>query len=253
MAAEIFAIYKALKWISYNLQASKVVICVDSVSALQSLTTRRPKLDFLVYECQKLYKELKEGGSDIGFQWTPAHCGITGNEKADLAAKTCSKGPHISELKPHLIDYFSLIRARFQLYLNTQWEVDRHNTFLGKHKFKWYWWPWLELKNRKLEIAMARLRLGHSRLRAHMHKIKLVDSPDCVHCKVPETIEHFLINCHRYYGARCILRSTVTKLGINDFNIHTLLGGGDKDLDVKYGVAIALMDFLLKTGKLNDL
>ena len=111
----------------------------------------------------------------------------------------------------------------------------------------------MELKNRKLEVAMARLRLGHTRLRAHMCRMKLVDSPNCWHCRVPETIEVFLVSCHRYYGARCILLGALARFGINNLDIHISLGGGDISLDEKCKIAEALKAYLLKTGKFNDL
>ena len=100
---------------------------------------------------------------------------------------------------------------------------------------------------------MARLCLGHSRLRAHLHRIKMVDSPNCLHCQVPETVEHFLLHCFRHHRARCILRQYLLGLGVRNMDVATLLGGGNFDMNVKEKVAKALIRFLLNTGKLNDI
>ena len=46
---------------------------------------------FRISELRALLHGLKDKGKRIVFQWTPAHCGIEGNERADIIAKEAVK------------------------------------------------------------------------------------------------------------------------------------------------------------------
>ena len=253
-AAELYAIKKALEWISENMQPTKIVICTDSTAALLSLTAKKPEYLLIISSCLMLIKDLCSKGYTINFQWVPSHSGISGNEAADKGAKAASKLTNINNyLKPSLNDHNALLKKHFNIYLKDKWKDEGRERFLGKHKTEWEHWPWSENNNRKVEVAMARLRLGHSRLRAHLHRINMVDSPDCLHCMVPETIEHVLLQCHRHYSKRCILRQQLIRMGIINIDIITLLGGGNLDNRIKEKIANFLIKFLIHTGKINDI
>ena len=49
---------------------------------------------------------------------------------------------------------------------------------------------------------ISRLASGYCNLRAPQFKWKLVSSPNCLHCKVPETIEHYLFKCSKFDDIR---------------------------------------------------
>ena len=252
--AELIAINRSLQWISENLEPTQVVICTDSTAALLSIKAKQPDYLLLVSSCLALSKELKDRGFIINLQWVPSHCGISGNEMADKAAKTASKEGAINTIhKPFLNDHNSLLKQRLELHLKNRWAAEGRDTFLGKHKKEWESWPWAENKNRKAEVAMARLRLGHTKLRAHLHRFNIVDSPNCIHCRVPEDIHHFLLDCHRYHSHRCNLRQELGRLGIRTLSTEILLGGGNLDKEAKRKVAKALEQYVIGTGKLADI
>ena len=252
--AELIAIRRALEWISENIQPKNVVICTDSTAALLSFTAKRPEYLSLVSNCLSLLQLLRDRGFVIHFQWVPSHCGIAGNESADKAAKAASKLPNINNsIKPYLNDHNALLKKQFECYLKNKWKEEGHEKFLSKHKVDWESWPWAENKNRKIEVAMARLRIGHSRLRAHLHRLKMIDEPNCIHCQVPETIKHFLLYCHRPNSARCVLRQNLLVLGITNVTVSILLGGGNFDKGIKEKISNILIKFLLNTGKYKDI
>ena len=116
-------------------------------------------------------------------------------------------------------------------------------------KDKWEYWPWSNIANRKLEVAMARLRLGHCCLNFHLHRIGVSDTPNCLYCGVEETIEHFLMSCHRYYSNRIILHSYLNSLGIRNITKEILLGGGNFDKDIKTKVNRGVIKFLRTCNK----
>ena len=47
-----------------------------------------------INEIHKIIKQLQNLNKRIVFQWIPAHCGIVGNEQADMLAK---KGSRITQ------------------------------------------------------------------------------------------------------------------------------------------------------------
>ena len=64
------------------MSVKKVVICSDSMSALQSL-----KYLNIVLKIVTLNHSLQQMGFEVIYTWVPGHMDITGNEKADKAAK----------------------------------------------------------------------------------------------------------------------------------------------------------------------
>ena len=87
-----------------------------------------------------------------------------------------------------LNDFNAILKHYFNIHNKDKWREEGRETFLGRHKTEWEKWSWVEHCNRKIEVGMVRLRLGHTRLNAHMHRINSSDSPNCSHCKVPETV-----------------------------------------------------------------
>ena len=83
---ELIAISKAIE-IADRKRKSKIVICTDSLSAvngIQDTETKHP----LIMEIQD---KLKRTNMMIILMWIPSHVGIIGNEKADLEAKHATK------------------------------------------------------------------------------------------------------------------------------------------------------------------
>ena len=106
---------------------------------LESLTARKPVYFFLVYNCLVILHNLFERGFRVAFQWVPAHCGIYGNEKADLTAKEASERGTISNNSPAMCDYNSVARKKLTTSLQKQWHKDKAQTFLGKLKSERQW------------------------------------------------------------------------------------------------------------------
>ena len=69
---------------------------------------------------------------------------------------------------------------------------------------------------------LFRLQSGHCQLNNHLHKIGAKDSPNCIHCQVPETVAHFLISCPQYDIQRSALVDSVRRSN-NSFTRKLLL------------------------------
>ncbi|XP_041927035.1 uncharacterized protein LOC121690512 [Alosa sapidissima] len=84
---ELYAILMAVQW-TEQIQTRKVLICSDSVSAINSLGKGLSKSrQDLIYEILLAIRAVKRRGVEMSFLWVPAHVGIRSNEKADKLTK----------------------------------------------------------------------------------------------------------------------------------------------------------------------
>ena len=87
-----------------------IVICSDSRSALSSIRSDSTSArEDLVLEIGTVVHQLITRGTEVRFQWVPAHVCLSGNEMADRAAKRESQ---TLELKLGLADIYSKLSRR---------------------------------------------------------------------------------------------------------------------------------------------
>ena len=136
------------------------------------------------------------------FCWLPSHIGITGNEKADQAAKRAlAQEPDVSTI-PHT-DLLPLSRE----HIRSQWQNDWNKK---KDNYLYSVQPTLEQRSDKRkragltrpeQVKMARPKIGHTRL-THEHRLKGVAEPMCQECNTILTVEHILLNCKKFENSR---------------------------------------------------
>ncbi|WP_419615470.1 ribonuclease H family protein, partial [Thiolapillus sp.] len=92
--AELLAILMALQHINeMSNPPFAIVICSDSKSALSSIRSDSTSArEDLVREIVTVVHQLITRGTEVRFQWVPAHVSLSGNEKADRAAKRGARG-----------------------------------------------------------------------------------------------------------------------------------------------------------------
>ena len=86
----LVAIHMALA-IPSTSQVRRILIFTDNQSALRSIPKpRKSSGQTIIQDILGVIQKVRIRGIDTEFHWVPAHLGITGNEKADIAAKKSS-------------------------------------------------------------------------------------------------------------------------------------------------------------------
>ena len=105
------------------------------------------------------YNELAEP-NNIVFCWLPSHVGITGNEKADIAAKSALP-LNMSDLKIPFTDF----KPSINTFVHNKWQMSWNAAVFNElHSIKpslGEWQPNYRI-DRKEEVTLARLRIGHT-------------------------------------------------------------------------------------------
>ena len=92
--AELHAIQEGLLFIAASdWTPGHLLICVDNQAALQTLAGGNPDSHEFAHHTLSAISNLQGRGWTMSGLWTPAHCGIPGNERADLLAKAGSQLP----------------------------------------------------------------------------------------------------------------------------------------------------------------
>ena len=215
--AEIKALLLACNIIQTIFSTNLILICTDSLSSQQAIERFTHK-NQIVRMLQRKLHDLITNGYNITIIWTPAHCNIAGNEKADQLAK------HATKKFPEFInipytDYFPLISKRIYEQWTQEW--SRSGKLLHRIKTTPGPWPKIVLK-RKQEVILNRLRLDHTKLTRSFLMDETIVGPrmPCERCYEDLlTVEHILIYCPALEPQRTIH----LKPNYNDLNIETLL------------------------------
>ena len=202
VAAELFGILQALLYIKSLNSHHSYVICTDSLSSLQMISSS--KLSSYIHLIVAIHSNillLPQG--TVHFLWIPAHCGIAGNEEADKVAKEAvSSLTNITVLPLAAAEFKSKITGTMWDYWQRKWNSVRGQHHLGSIKCSVKPWRASVRQSRYFEVLSAQMRLGLPPLNYALHRINRSDSPHCSYCQSNETVHHFLLSCPHYSEQR---------------------------------------------------
>ena len=196
--AELTAIRETLNWVKLNENNfnnnHEIAIFSDSKSSLESInklhSSLRPNLLTSILEL------LTSITIKIVLVWIPAHVNLTGNEIVDQLAKAALLNKMIDiNIKFETRELYSSVEK----YVLNQWQIA-YNNIKTLNTYKKYNnkvsndIKYVEPK-RASQVLITRLRLGACCLNHNLYKINCHEDGLCVQCKIPENVEHFLINC----------------------------------------------------------
>lgn len=253
IGAELFAILKALQFIDINTPLENTVVLTDCKSALHIIGGKRnTAYKAISYPIKSLLRKRE----NIQLQWVKAHIGIKGNEVADRAAQLAHKNI-LSTRTPLSTEEMNIqLNKSFMKYWDCTWRENTENTQTGRHMSRYLdqitGSPWLKIKERKIETALTRLRIGHAGVNQHLHRFKMRDSPMCDSCGIPETINHFIMECPEYLAERDIMRNLFESLDVV-FSIKNVLMFGEYSGNTLRLLMSSVVKFLKSTGRVKDM
>ena len=239
----------------------RVSIYVDNQASMQALDSNKPGSGHYIADAiQDTYEKvmLLHPTARITFRWIPSHCFIPvpGNEEADRLAKLGAEQKELSpaeDLPPLLRNTLPHSKSAMD---QAMLQALKQSAVRVLRKSK----QWLKMKEvdpsmpstafRKAVAGMTRgqgslyiqLRTGNAPLRAHLHKLKAIDSPICQACNnAYETVKHYLMDCPATQGYR---RALVWAVGRESRSLKTLLSHKD--------AIRPLFKFIARTGRFNN-
>lgn len=222
--AEMVAIREAVKHI-IDRKYSKAIIFSDSACALQSIkagkSQSRPNL---LLEIKSLLNESQKQGQVVEICWLPGHTEIAGNDTADtLAKEALQKNAPDLQVPLELKEAYKIAEKSTKI----KWQKEWNECQKGRHYFSIE--PIVSdkvkylAKDRKKETTITRLRLGKCGLNHILHQISVHSTGLCDTCAVPETIEHYLMQCQNNEELIKHLRDEAIKNG-DPLEVKILLG-----------------------------
>ena len=194
--AELSAILVALDIIktSKGKHHHKFIIYSDSKSALEAINSYMHK-NHLVQQIKNIFSKFYAKGLDIEICWIPAHVGISGNEEADVAAKSAVISPPY-RIKLPIKDYMNIIKHTIMMKWQDQWSNESNNNKLKQIKSNVTLWKSSLQVDKKAEVVLTRLRIGHTRLtHGYLMSTPHGDIPRCNSCNTLLTVKHILCEC----------------------------------------------------------
>ena len=224
VTGELLAIYAALKFMeNTEIRNAEIAIITDSMSAIRLLADYRliqNGIELSIIQSIETLKRMHE--VDTNIVWIPGHIGIAGNDRADNLAKKASEKRE-SDIENEIT--IKEIFGKIDYEIEAEWQRIYTNSSTARMYKQIEPKVSTELKfinkNRKKEVVITRLRLGKCLLNSCLHQINKHDTGLCDTCKVPETVEHFLLYCQTaniFYGSKV----TTLKEALNNEKIDKI-------------------------------
>ncbi|XP_014241970.1 uncharacterized protein LOC106662412 [Cimex lectularius] len=249
-SAESLAVLKALQYVQENIWVQKVAVFTDSKGVISKIERIKAnsKCDHITASILMITNNLLTGGINVTLGWIKGHSGIKENEKVDRFAKE-------AVIDGQRCDY-AKTKSDSQCVLNHRWISDWqefHNSVDGGSLYRSRFplvpkEPWFRGVRalRHYFAIISRIRSNHGLWGAHMCRIGLKESPNCITCGYPEDLNHIVMECPRFENARGKLLNGIDALTDPDrpYSLETLVASGNKEV-------YALLFWFLKASNLK--
>ena len=184
-------------------QFKSVEVLSDSRAALLACTSKAkvPKI------FDSITRTLHSHPGKFHLFWVPSHSGHIGNEYADQLAKEAANSLIAPTDTPCPASY---IHTEMKSLINRLWqrEWSQSTKSATTHSF----FPSIPIPHtlfkRTIPPLAMQILAGVAPLNDYLFKLKISPTPLC-QCGSPETIPHFLFECHNYAQQRISFRNTV--------------------------------------------
>jgi len=165
-----------------------------------------------------------------------ANARIYGNETADRLAKEATKNYYVTYSRTPK----SAIKKDTWKESIRKWRSQWEETTKGAITKEFF--PSVESRlavNLNSSPNATTIMTGHGNIRSYLHRLKIIDSPECPCKHGTQTVDHLIFQCERLKNERDILKNSVLKKGNWPLSISELINRNFKQF-IRY---INPMDF----------
>lgn len=198
-SCEAFAIDQALD-IILETNTSPAAILTDSKTSLDLIkNTLCPERT--IQNIQRKLAKCLTHHLEVSLVWIPSHQDITGNEKADKAAKKATLiDSNIYASSPISgREFQTSTRKAIKSKWNEIWTTNDLSKLHYSTSSIFEKPP--DAQIRKDQCAITRLRIGHTNF-THRYLFEKSPKPVCEKCNCPLSVEHLLVSCPQYRASR---------------------------------------------------
>lgn len=198
--AELLAIQKSISFIAQT-DVVQAAIFSDSLSAILAIKSMQLSRTYLVQKIVESIHQMSIEGREVTLVWVPSHVGLSGNERADAAAKGASLMPPSNQFKIPAVDLKFAIKRSVDTEWQQRWnELPSNKLRTMKPTIKP--WPSSNQRNRREEVTLCRLRIGHTYQTHRFLLLRDTDRPECERCGEHLSVKHILVDCEEYAPER---------------------------------------------------
>jgi hypothetical protein len=192
-----------------NNKPGRAVIYTDSKITPDSIISAKNH-EHPVEEIRKNIVTLNKKNWKIKFKLVKAHAEIEGNETADRLPKEATQNHYVTYSRIPKNTIIKETREESIKKWQNQWKETTKET-VTKEFF-------LSVERRlavnlQLNPNVTTIRSEHGNIRSHLHRLKIIDSPECPCKKDIQTINHLIYQCEKLKCERGILKNSVFKTG----------------------------------------
>ena len=224
--AEFTALFRAVEHMRHHPPVD-FVIASDSRSCLERLGSRGLRSDdpVVLSRVRESLASLGADGYRTALVWCPAHCGVTGNERADVLAKRALELDWTLECAVDRCSVLSLFRAELRDEWQRMWTGNENGRFTYSIFPVISSRPWFCGRRlpRSVIVTVSRILLNHHCLNAHLSRFGIVPSPLCDCGDQYQTVDHVLWGCRLRREGRDGLVECFVNSGIVTGDIRYIL------------------------------
>ena len=205
--AEVLAIKHSISKLSQAFESkpnikTNCVVFSDSQSVLKTLDEQNYSTKAIRDLALHISLFIEKFNITLYLQWIPSHCGIQGNERADMLAKR-----EASMIQPEKCVSQSTVKKILKSNKSIEWHNQWALNDKGRSMFNFVTKPNkkdpINYLKRKKQVVIFRLRTNHIQLNSHLSRITKDHEPSCPLCGYrEETVNHFLFDCPRLQDLR---------------------------------------------------
>ncbi|XP_023236485.1 uncharacterized protein LOC111635686 [Centruroides sculpturatus] len=181
----------AIEWCNNYKSNNRINIFTDCRSTIDAISYHLPKNSLVI----KIQVSIVSSNNNFAILWIMGHAELFGNERADfLAGETASL---TSNMCLYSLTPASFIKHLLRTDAINTWQERWNNCHEGR--ITWKFFPNVPTTkptfNGHDTHLFTEFLTGHGRFSSYLHRFGHSDSDQCIHCGVPDGVQHYIFHC----------------------------------------------------------